>query len=127
MEESASLLECDPLICNWCALAIEYALELGKPMLFVNAPPRVRNPKDAELGLEPLEMRIRRKLGTVLPLDRLTGAGACGEAASRLGGVPHTVRSHAGSMGIQLRPERRGENAGDRSHRRRASGRRHGG
>src|SRR5216684_698831 len=76
MEESASLLESDLLICDWSAMAIEYALGLGKPVLFVDVPPRVRNPKYAELGLEPMEMRIRRELGTVLLLDRLTEAPA---------------------------------------------------
>jgi len=37
-------------------------------------PPRVRNPSYAELGLEPMEMRIRRELGAVLPLDRVAEA-----------------------------------------------------
>jgi CDP-glycerol glycerophosphotransferase (TagB/SpsB family) len=74
MEESASLLESDLLICDWSAMAIEYALGLGKPVLFVDVPPRVRNPKYTELGLEPMEMRIRREFGTVLPLDRLADA-----------------------------------------------------
>ena len=74
MEESASLLESDLLISDWSAMAIEYALGLGKPVLFVDVPPRVRNPKYAELGLEPMEMRIRRELGRILPLDRLADA-----------------------------------------------------
>src|SRR5258705_8318643 len=74
MEESASLLESDLLICDWSAMAIEYALGLGKPVLFVDVPPRVRNPRYAELGLEPMEMRIRRELGRILPLDRLADA-----------------------------------------------------
>ena len=74
MEESASLLESDLLVCDWSAMAIEYALGLGKPVLFVDVPPRVRNPKYEELGLEPMEMRIRRELGAVLPLDRLADA-----------------------------------------------------
>src|SRR5258705_6591305 len=74
MEESASLLESDLLICDWSAMAIEYALGLGKPVLFVDVPPRVRNPKYAELGLEPMEVRIRRELGRILPLDRLADA-----------------------------------------------------
>jgi YidC/Oxa1 family membrane protein insertase len=52
-------------------MAIEYALGLGKPVLFVDVPPRIRNPNYAELGLEPMEMRIRRELGAVLPLDRV--------------------------------------------------------
>jgi YidC/Oxa1 family membrane protein insertase len=74
MEESASLLESDLLICDWSSMAIEYALGLGKPVLFVDVPPRVRNPKYAELRLEPMELRIRRELGTVLPLDRVADA-----------------------------------------------------
>ena len=74
MDESASLFESDVLICDWSAMAIEYALGLGKPVLFVDVPPRVRNPGYAELGLEPMEMRIRRELGAVLPLDRVAEA-----------------------------------------------------
>jgi hypothetical protein len=77
MEESASLLESDILVCDWSAMAIEYALGLGKPVLFVDVPPRVQNPNYAELGLEPMEMRIRRELGTILPLDRLADAPRC--------------------------------------------------
>ena len=74
MEESASLHESDLLICDWSAMAIEYALSLGKPVLFVDVPPRVRNPRYAELGIEPMEMRIRRELGNILPLDRVGDA-----------------------------------------------------
>jgi len=74
MEESASLHESDVLICDWSAMAIEYALGLGKPVLFVDVPPRVRNPAYAELGIEPMEMRIRRELGSVVPLDRVADA-----------------------------------------------------
>jgi hypothetical protein len=77
MEESASLLESDVLVCDWSAMAIEYALGLGKPVLFVDVPPRVRNPKYEELGLEPMEIRARRELGTILPLNRLADAPRC--------------------------------------------------
>jgi len=74
MEESDSLFDSDLLICDWSSMAIEYALGLGKPVLFVDVPPRVRNPKFEELGVEPLEMRIRRELGAILPLDRVADA-----------------------------------------------------
>jgi YidC/Oxa1 family membrane protein insertase len=74
MGDNASLFESDVLVCDWSSMAIEYALALGKPVLFVDVPPRVRNPKYTELGLEPLEFRIRRELGTILPLDRLPEA-----------------------------------------------------
>jgi YidC/Oxa1 family membrane protein insertase len=76
MGESASLFESDLLISDWSAMPIEYALGLGKPVLFVDVPPRVQNPAYAELGLEPMEMRIRRELGAVLPLDRVADAPA---------------------------------------------------
>jgi YidC/Oxa1 family membrane protein insertase len=74
MAESDSLLESDVLICDWSAMAIEYALGLGKPVLFVDVPPRVQNPHYAELGIEPMEMRIRRELGTIVPLDQIGDA-----------------------------------------------------
>jgi YidC/Oxa1 family membrane protein insertase len=74
MEDNASLLESDLLISDWSAMAIEYALGLGRPVLFVDVPPRVRNPNYGELGLEPMESRIRRELGTVLPVDRVDAA-----------------------------------------------------
>jgi YidC/Oxa1 family membrane protein insertase len=74
MEESDSLHDSDLLISDWSAMAIEYALGLGKPVLFVDVPPRVRNPAYDELGIEPMEMRIRRELGSVLPLDRVADA-----------------------------------------------------
>src|SRR4029450_11076430 len=74
MEESASLFDSDLLISDWSAMAIEYALGFGKPVLFVDVPPRVRNPHYAELGIEPMEMRIRRELGAILPLDKVAEA-----------------------------------------------------
>lgn len=95
MEESASLLDSDLLICDWSAMAIEYALGLGKPVLFVDVPPRVQNPKYAALGLEPMEMRIRRELGTILPLDRV--AEAPQRAAELLRGAAE-FRKHSAAL-----------------------------
>jgi len=93
MDESASLLESDLLICDWSAMAIEYALGLGKPVLFVDVPPRVRNPDYMELGLEPMEMRIRRDLGSILPLDRV--ADAPRRVAEMIGGAAEFRRRTA--------------------------------
>lgn len=86
MGETDSLLDSDLLISDWSAMAIEYALGLGKPVLFVDVPPRVRNLNYAELGIEPMEMRIRRELGTVLPLARVADAPAY--VADLLRGAP---------------------------------------
>jgi len=76
MEDTASLFDSDLLICDWSSMAMEYALGLGKPVLFVDVPPRVRNPDWTTLGLEPLERQIRRDAGAILPLDRVYEAPA---------------------------------------------------
>ena len=76
MEDTASLFDSDLLICDWSSMAMEYALGLGKPVLFVDVPPRVRNPDWTTLGLEPLERQIRRDAGAILPLDHVYEAPA---------------------------------------------------
>ena len=83
MEESDSLFQSDLLISDWSAMAIEYALGLVKPVLFVDVPPRVRNPHYRDLGIEPMEMRIRRELGRILPVDRVSEAPRHVEALVR--------------------------------------------
>lgn len=70
MGESDSLLVSDILICDWSSMAIEYALALEKPVLFIDVPRRVRNPNYQELGIEPIEVSIRWEIGAILnPTD----------------------------------------------------------
>jgi hypothetical protein len=66
MGETDSLVQSDVLISDWSAMAIEYALGLEKPVLFVDVPPRVRNPSWSKLGLEPVERSIRTQVGAIL-------------------------------------------------------------
>lgn len=71
MSESGSLFDADLLITDWSGIAIEYALGLSRPVLFVDVPRRVRNPDYAELGIEPVEVTIRNQVGVVVPPDEL--------------------------------------------------------
>lgn len=71
MAESDTLLRSDILICDWSATAIEYALGLGKPVLFVDLPRRVRNPDWQELGCEPLEASFRKLAGDIVSPQNL--------------------------------------------------------
>lgn len=71
MAESDTLLRSDILICDWSAMAIEYALGLGKPVLFVDLPRRVRNPDWQELGCEPLEASFRKLAGDIVSPQNL--------------------------------------------------------
>jgi hypothetical protein len=71
MGETDSLLRSDLLITDWSALALEYAMGLEKPVLFIDVPRRVRNPHWQELGIEPIESSMRRDLGSIVSPDRL--------------------------------------------------------
>jgi len=71
MGDSESLLQSDLLICDWSGTAIEYALGLEKPIIFIDIPPRVRNPNWKEIQSEPLEMSIREKVGCIISPSKL--------------------------------------------------------
>lgn len=71
MGESATLLRSDILISDWSAMAIEYALGLEKPVLFIDLPRRVRNPDWQMLGIEPLEVSFRKLAGEVVSPENL--------------------------------------------------------
>ena len=58
-----SLHASDLMISDWSGAALDYALGLGKPVLFVDVPRKINNPDYMELGLEPIEVTIRSLLG----------------------------------------------------------------
>ena len=71
MGDIESLLQSDLLVCDWSGTAIEYAFGLEKPIIFIDIPPRVRNPNWREIQSEPLEMSIREKVGRVICPSKL--------------------------------------------------------
>ena len=71
MGDAQSLLQSDLLISDWSGTAIEYAFGLEKPIIFIDIPPRVRNPNWREIQSEPLEMSIREKVGRVICPSKL--------------------------------------------------------
>ncbi|MEJ2533888.1 MAG: CDP-glycerol glycerophosphotransferase family protein [Gammaproteobacteria bacterium] len=76
MGEMDTLFRSDLLVCDWSAMAIEYALGLEKPVLFIDLPRRIRNPDWQALGIEPFESAIREQVGEILSPDRLDEAPA---------------------------------------------------
>jgi len=71
MGESDSLFRSDILICDWSAMAIEYALGLEKPVLFIDLPRRIRNPDWEALGIEPQEVAFRKLAGDIVSPQQL--------------------------------------------------------
>ena len=89
--ETESILRSDLLVCDWSAMALEYAMGLEKPVLFVDVPPRIRNPNWRDLGIEPVEITIREQLGEIVVPDRLDEAPA---AIERLLAAPERFRDN---------------------------------
>lgn len=71
MGESDSLFRSDILISDWSAMAIEYALGLEKPVLFVDLPRRIRNPDWKALDIEPQEAAFRQLAGDIISPQNL--------------------------------------------------------
>lgn len=76
MGENDSLFDADLLITDWSAIALEYGLGVGRPVLFIDVPPRQRNPDYADLGLTPVEITIRGQIGDILTPTRIHDAPA---------------------------------------------------
>jgi YidC/Oxa1 family membrane protein insertase len=74
MDETDSILRSDILVCDWSAMAVEYAMGLEKPVLFIDVPRRIRNPNWRELGIEPVETSIREQVGEILATSALAQA-----------------------------------------------------
>lgn len=61
-----SLITADLMISDWSGAAIEFSLGLGKPVLFVDVPPKVNNLAWKDISLAPLEVAYRSEVGTIL-------------------------------------------------------------
>lgn len=65
-----SLTSSDVMISDWSGAALEFALGLERPVIFVDVPRKVLDPTYTSLGIEPLEARIRTEVGIVVsPAD----------------------------------------------------------
>lgn len=76
MGETETMFRSDILVSDWSAMAMEFAMGLEKPVLFIDVPRRIRNPNWKELGIEPLEVSIRQQVGEVLSPELLEQAPA---------------------------------------------------
>ena len=61
-----SLHDSDLMISDWSGAALDYALGLKKPVLFIDVPKKVNDPNYRKLEIEPLECKIRDKIGIVV-------------------------------------------------------------
>jgi YidC/Oxa1 family membrane protein insertase len=71
ISSSKSFYESDILISDWSGVSYEYAFGTERPVLFIDVPMKIMNPRYAEIGIEPVDRGLREKLGKVVQPDAL--------------------------------------------------------
>lgn len=69
-----ALLDAHIMISDWSGVAMEFAFGLERPVLFVDVPRKVNNPRWTEIGIAPLEEWYRNEVGAILHHERLGDA-----------------------------------------------------
>ncbi len=70
-----SFHEADLMLCDWSGASLEYAFGTERPVIFVDSPPKVRNPDWTQLGVVPFEERVRDQIGRVLASQKVASVG----------------------------------------------------
>ncbi|MBO4863871.1 MAG: membrane protein insertase YidC [Eubacterium sp.] len=68
-----SIFDSDVAISDWSGTTYEFSFVTGKPCIFIDTPMKVNNPNYKEIGIEPLEISLRDKVGIRMNPDNLEG------------------------------------------------------
>ena len=66
-----SIYQSDILITDWSNIAYEFSYCTKKPTIYINTPMKVMNSEYHKLGIEPLDITLRNKLGVSVDNDKL--------------------------------------------------------
>lgn len=69
-----SVYDSDLLISDWSGFTFEYAFGTERPVLFIDVPQKIVNPRYGEVGITPMDVGIRNRIGSVLGLHELKQA-----------------------------------------------------
>ena len=61
----------DLVITDWSGIAQEFSFTTKKPTLFINTPMKIMNPEWWKIGVEPMELWMRNKIGISVDTDKL--------------------------------------------------------
>jgi YidC/Oxa1 family membrane protein insertase len=71
--DSTSIYNSDLVITDWSGTAYEFSYVTLKPSVFINTKPKIYNKEYEQIGIEPLEITLRNKVGKSFDPDRLDG------------------------------------------------------
>ena len=69
-----SFYQSDLMISDWSGAALEYSFGLSKPVIFLDLPKKINNPKYKEINIIPLEISVRENIGVIVSVDELTSS-----------------------------------------------------
>jgi CDP-glycerol glycerophosphotransferase (TagB/SpsB family) len=67
-----SFYQSDFMISDWSGAALEYSFGLNKPVIFLDLPKKINNPKYKEIDAVPLEVSVREDIGVIVSVDNLS-------------------------------------------------------
>ena len=70
-----SIWESDLLITDWSGISVEFSYTTERPCLFVNTKVKCLNPEWEKIGITPLEVALRDKIGVSLDKDAIGKTG----------------------------------------------------
>lgn len=68
---NSTVYEADLVITDWSSIAFEYSFATLKPSLFINTPMKIMNEDYEELGITPIDIELRNKVGRSVELESL--------------------------------------------------------
>lgn len=70
---NASIFQAGILMTDWSGIAFEYAFVTGKPVVFIDTPPKIYNPEYEKIGIPAVEVVLRDQVGIRLDPKDLSG------------------------------------------------------
>ena len=100
MSASESWLWSDLMVSDWSGAASEYAFALGRPVIFLDTPPKLMNPDWNDIGLPSFEDQVRSEIGCVIGLDQVDRlAETVHRLVARPRAAPRSIPSRSGAGG----------------------------
>ncbi|MDL2285946.1 CDP-glycerol glycerophosphotransferase family protein [Desulfococcaceae bacterium OttesenSCG-928-F15] len=72
LNDNSSLENADVMISDWSGVATEFAFGLEKPVLFIDTPQKINNPRWKDYGLPGVENQVRSEIGKILKPEDVT-------------------------------------------------------
>ena len=93
MGAKESFYRSDVMVCDWSGAALDYAFGLLKPVIFIDMPRKVNNPDYQALGIDPLEVTIRSRIGKIFDPKDFSGLpAAITEMKRNAAAIVETIR-----------------------------------